>query len=59
MPQSGKNEIERREREAKGAAKEKMGQVTNVPNVAAKGRAEKLAGRAQAETGEIESASEK
>jgi uncharacterized protein YjbJ (UPF0337 family) len=37
------------EREAAGAVKEKAGQVTHVPNVEAKGKSEKLVGRAQKE----------
>jgi len=40
--------------EVKGAVIEKAGQVTNNPDVAAKGQAEKLAGKVQKKVGEIE-----
>jgi len=59
MKQSTKDEIEGAVREAKGAVKERAGRVTNVPNVAAEGHAERLAGRAQAKAGEIEAAMKK
>jgi uncharacterized protein YjbJ (UPF0337 family) len=51
MEQSTKDEIKGGVHEAEGAVKERAGQVTNVPNVAAKGKSEKLAGRAQKEGG--------
>jgi uncharacterized protein YjbJ (UPF0337 family) len=51
MGQSTKDEIKGSAREADGAVKEKAGQVTHVPSVAAKGKREKLAGRTQKESG--------
>ena len=59
MKQSTKDEVKGDLREAKGAVKERAGRATNVPNVAAEGHAERLAGRAQAKAGEIEAAMEK
>jgi uncharacterized protein YjbJ (UPF0337 family) len=49
MGRSTKNESKGSAHEADSAVKEKAGQVTHVPNVAAKGKSEKLAGRAQKE----------
>jgi uncharacterized protein YjbJ (UPF0337 family) len=51
MGQSTEDKIKGSQREADGAMKEKAGEVTHVPNVAAKGKSEKLAGRAQKESG--------
>jgi uncharacterized protein YjbJ (UPF0337 family) len=49
MGQSTKDEIKGSMHETEGAVKERAGQVTNVPSVAAKGKREKLEGRAQKE----------
>jgi uncharacterized protein YjbJ (UPF0337 family) len=51
MGQSKKDEIKGNMREAEGAVKERAGQVTKVPSVAAKGKSEKLEGRAQKQGG--------
>jgi uncharacterized protein YjbJ (UPF0337 family) len=45
--------------EMKGKAKEKAGQVTNNPNLAAEGQDEKLAGKVQKKVGQIEKVFEK
>jgi uncharacterized protein YjbJ (UPF0337 family) len=59
MKPSTKNEIEGNLHEAKGAVKEKAGQVTNNPDLAADGQAEKLSGKVQKKVGQIEAVSEK
>jgi uncharacterized protein YjbJ (UPF0337 family) len=59
MKTSTKNEIEGNLHEAKGAVKEKAGQVTNNPDLAADGQAEKLSGKVQKKVGQIEAVSEK
>ena len=46
MTQSMKDKIKGTLHEAKGTVKEKVGQVTNNPNLTAKGKIEKLAGSA-------------
>ena len=43
----------------KGEAKEKVGQVTNSPNLTAEGQNEKLAGKVQKKVGQIEEVFEK
>jgi uncharacterized protein YjbJ (UPF0337 family) len=43
----------------KGKVKEKIGQVTNNPNLAAEGQDEKLAGKIQKKVGQIEKVFEK
>jgi uncharacterized protein YjbJ (UPF0337 family) len=43
----------------KGKVKEKAGQVTNNPNLAAEGQNEKLAGKVQKKVGQIEKVLEK
>jgi uncharacterized protein YjbJ (UPF0337 family) len=43
----------------KGKVKEKAGQVTNNPNLAAEGQNEKLAGEVQKKFGQIEKVIEK
>jgi uncharacterized protein YjbJ (UPF0337 family) len=45
--------------EMKGKAKEKAGQVTNNPKLAAEGQNEKLAGKVQKKVGQIEKVLEK
>ena len=46
MKPSTKDELEGKLHEAKGKAKEKIGQVTNNPNLETKGQGEKKIGRA-------------
>jgi uncharacterized protein YjbJ (UPF0337 family) len=59
MGQSTKDEIKGSVHEAKGAAKEKVGQVTNRPHLTAEGQKEKLAGKIQKKVGQIEKVLEK
>ena len=54
MKQSAKDQMEGKLHEVKGAVKEKAGQVTNNPNLAAEGQDEKLAGKVQKKIGQIE-----
>lgn len=54
MTQSMKDKIKGTPHEARGTVKEKVGQVTNNPNLTAKGKLEKLAGKAQRKMGQIE-----
>jgi uncharacterized protein YjbJ (UPF0337 family) len=59
MKPSTKDQIEGKLHEMKGKAKEKAGQVTNDPNLAAEGQIEKLAGKVQKKVGQIEKVFEK
>jgi uncharacterized protein YjbJ (UPF0337 family) len=43
----------------KGKVKQKAGQVTNNPNLAAKGQAETLTGKVQKKVGQVEKVFEK
>jgi uncharacterized protein YjbJ (UPF0337 family) len=45
--------------ELKGKAKEKVGQVTNSPNLVTEGQDQKLAGKIQQKVGQIEKVFEK
>ncbi len=54
MKPSTKNQIKGKLHEIKGKAKEKVGQVTNHPDLAAEGQAEKIAGVVQKKFGQIE-----
>jgi uncharacterized protein YjbJ (UPF0337 family) len=49
-----KDQIQGKLHEVKGKAKQKVGQVTNNPNLAAEGQAEKIAGVFQKKVGQIE-----
>jgi uncharacterized protein YjbJ (UPF0337 family) len=59
MKPSTQDQIEGKLHELKGKAKEKAGQVTNNPNLAAEGQDEKLAGKVQKKVGQIEKVFEK
>jgi uncharacterized protein YjbJ (UPF0337 family) len=59
MNPSTKDQIEGKLHEVKGAVKEKAGQVTNNPGLAAEGQDEKLAGIVQKKVGQIEKVFEK
>jgi uncharacterized protein YjbJ (UPF0337 family) len=59
MDQSTKDETRGNIHEAKGAIKEKVGQVINNPNLTAEGQNEKLAGKVQKKVGQIEKVLEK
>jgi uncharacterized protein YjbJ (UPF0337 family) len=54
MKPSTKDEIKGAFHEMKGKAKEKLGRITNNPNLAAEGQGEKLAGKIQKKVGQIE-----
>ena len=59
MKPSTKDQIQGTFHEMKGKAKQKVGQVTNDPNLAAEGQGEKLAGKLQKKVGQIEKVIEK
>ncbi len=60
MKQSTKDKVQGDSSRAKGGkAKEKTGQVTNNPDLADQGQAEKLAGKVQKKAGQIERVLEK
>jgi len=59
MEQSTKDEIKGNLHKAKGAVKEKVGQVTNRPHLTAEGQNETLAGKIQKKVGQIEKVLEK
>jgi len=54
MKPSTKDQIQGKLHEIKGKAKEKAGKVTNNPNLAGVGQAEKIAGVVQKKIGQIE-----
>jgi uncharacterized protein YjbJ (UPF0337 family) len=59
MKPSTKDQVQGKLHELKGSAKEKAGQVTNDPDLAAKGQDEKVAGTVQKKVGQIEKVFEK
>ncbi|HEX5432069.1 MAG TPA: CsbD family protein [Bryobacteraceae bacterium] len=59
MKPSTKDELEGKFHEAKGKLKEKVGQVTNNPDIETEGRGEKIAGKVQKKVGQIENVLEK
>ncbi len=59
MKPSTTDQIKGKLHEAKGAAKEKAGQVTNNPNLEAEGQDEKMGGKIQKKVGQIEKVFEK
>jgi len=59
MKPSTKNQIKGTLLDMKGKAKEKAGQVTNNPELAAEGRNETLAGKVQKKVGQIKKVFEK
>ncbi len=54
MKPSTKDQIQGKLHEIKGKAKQKAGQVTNNPDLAAEGQVEKIAGVVQKKVGQIE-----
>ena len=54
MENSTKNKIGGKMREMKGKAKEAFGEATNNPDVEARGKAEKLGGKAQGKMGDVQ-----
>ena len=59
MKPSTKDELEGKLHETKGKVKEKIGQVTNNPDIETKGQNEKLAGKVQKKVGQVENVLEK
>lgn len=59
MKESTKDELMGKTHEVKGAVKERAGQVTNNPELEAKGHAEKVAGKIQKKIGQAEKVLEK
>jgi len=59
MKPSTKNQIQGKLLEFKGKAKEKIGKVTNNPDLAAEGEEEQLAGKIQEKVGQIRRVFEK
>jgi uncharacterized protein YjbJ (UPF0337 family) len=59
MKPSTEDQIAGKLHEVKGDLKEKAGQVTNNPNLAAEGQDEKLGGKIQKKIGQVEKVFEK
>ena len=59
MKPSTQDQTEGTLHELKGKVKEKVGQVSNNPKLAAEGQAEKLAGKVQKKVGQLEKVLEK
>jgi uncharacterized protein YjbJ (UPF0337 family) len=59
MRPSTQDQTEGKLHELKGKVKEKVGQVTNNPKLAAEGHDERLAGKVQKKVGQIEQVFEK
>jgi uncharacterized protein YjbJ (UPF0337 family) len=59
MKPSTKNEIAGKVHEVKGKLKQKVGQVTNDPDLEAEGLGEKIAGKVQKKFGQVEKVVEK
>jgi uncharacterized protein YjbJ (UPF0337 family) len=59
MKDSTKDQLEGKFHEAKGAIKQKVGEATKKPNVAADGQDEKIAGKIQNKVGQVEKVFEK
>jgi uncharacterized protein YjbJ (UPF0337 family) len=53
MQPSTKDDVEGKLHELKGKVKEKVGQVTNDPNLEAEGQDEKLGGKVQQKVGQV------
>lgn len=56
MKQSTENKAKGMFHEAKGVVKEKVGQVTNNPDLEAEGQVEKIGGKIQKKVGQVEKA---
>ena len=59
MKPSTENEIAGNVHEVKGKIKEKVGQLTNDPDLEAEGIGEKIGGKVQKKIGQVEKAAEK
>jgi uncharacterized protein YjbJ (UPF0337 family) len=56
---STKDKVQGTVHEVKGAVKEKIGQMTNNPDLADEGTAEKIGGKVQKKVGDVEKVFEK
>jgi len=54
MKQSSRDKIQGSGHQAKGAVKEKVGRMTNNPDLQDRGQTEKIAGKIQKKVGDIE-----
>jgi uncharacterized protein YjbJ (UPF0337 family) len=54
MKPGTKDEVAGKIHEVKGAVKEKLGKLTNNPDLEAEGQVEKVAGKVQRKIGEVE-----
>ena len=54
MKPGTKDEVAGKIHEVKGAVKEKVGKLTNDPELEAKGKVEKVAGKIQSKIGQVE-----
>jgi len=59
MKSGTENEVAGKVHEVKGAIKEKVGQVTNDPNLEGDGKGEKIAGKIQNAVGHVQKVIEK
>ena len=59
MKQSNKDQAEGKFHEVKGKVKEKVGRVTDNPNLEDEGTTEKVAGKVQKKVGQVERVFEK
>jgi uncharacterized protein YjbJ (UPF0337 family) len=59
MDDSTKDKLEGAAHELKGKVKEKVGQVTNNPDLEAEGTGEKVGGKVQKKVGDVEKVFEK
>jgi uncharacterized protein YjbJ (UPF0337 family) len=59
MKSGTENEVEGQVHEVKGTIKEKVGQLTNDPDLEGAGIGEKIAGKVQKKIGQVERAVEK
>jgi len=59
MKPSTENEINGNVHEVKGAIKEKVGELTNDPDLEGQGKGEKIAGKIQKKIGQVEKVIEK
>ena len=59
MKPSTKDQLEGKAHEVKGTIKEKVGHVTNNPDLEADGQDEKVAGKVQKKIGQVEKVLEK
>lgn len=59
MKPGNQNELEGKIHEVKGAIKQKVGQLTNDPNLEGEGLGEKIAGTVQKKIGQVQKVIEK